>query len=282
MRFEKWQALGNDYAIIEEQELPFELTPERVRRFCAAHTGIGSDGVLLVRETSERGFVAEVVIYNPDGSEAELSGNGVREAAMYLRRSGWTEHDSFSLRTAAGEIRPRIEGELCTMDMGRARLRAPEDYPAGDAHGTGTLESAGREFAFQFVQVGNPQCSIEVEDGLEELDLSAYGPGIERHELFPNRTNVSFWRRSGEGSIRARIFERGVGETMSSGTGATGAAVAAVLRGAASPVTVALDGGELVVEVGEDLHVSLTGWARPVYAAALSDTFVKELEDAAE
>ena len=123
--------------------------------------------------------------------------------------------------------------------MGRARLRSPDDFPSGAEDGTGTLTAADREFAFQFVQVGNPQCAIEVADGLEELDLPRYGAPIERHELFPNRTNVSFWRRTGDAAIRARIFERGVGETMSSGTGATGAAVAAVLRGVDSPVTVA-------------------------------------------
>jgi diaminopimelate epimerase len=282
VRFEKWQALGNDYAIVEERELPFELTPERIRRFCAPHTGVGSDGVLLVRETAERGFVAEIRIYNPDGSEAELSGNGVREAAMYLRRSGWTEHDSFSVRTVAGEVRPRIEGELCTLDIGRARLRAPDDFPGGGEDGSGTLSVAGREFDFQFVQVGNPQVSIEIEQGVEELDLARYGREIESHPLFPRRTNVSFWSRRGEAAIRARIFERGVGETMSSGTGASGAAVAAVLRGVDSPVTVELDGGELVVEVGEDLHVDLTGWARPVYAGTLSEEFVEELADEAE
>jgi diaminopimelate epimerase len=277
VRFEKWQALGNDYVIVEERELPFELTPARVRAVCAPHTGVGSDGVLLIRETDERGFVAEIRIYNPDGSEAELSGNGVRQAAMYLRRSGWTDDDSFSVRTAAGEIRPRIDGELCTMDIGRVRLRAEADFPSGPDDGTGSVSSDGREFAFQFVQVGNPQVSIEVPDGLEELDLQRYGPGIERHELFPNRTNVSFWRRTGGAEVRARIFERGVGETMASGTGATGAAVAATLRGVDSPVTVVLDGGELVVDVGEDMHVEMTGWARPVYAGTLSEEFLKEL-----
>jgi diaminopimelate epimerase len=277
VRFEKWQALGNDYVIVEEPELPFELTPERVRRLCAAHTGIGSDGVLLIRESADNGFVAEVRIYNPDGSEAELSGNGVRQAVMYLRRAGWTEHDSFSVRTVAGEIRPRIHGELCTMDMGRVRLRAPADFPSGADDGSGTLTAAGREFSFQFVQAGNPQCSIEVEEGLEELDLALYGPEIERHELFPNRTNVSFWRSTAADRIRARIFERGVGETMASGTGATGAAVAAVLRGVDSPVTVSLDGGDLEVAVGEDLHVDLTGWARPVYEGVLSKELTMEL-----
>ena len=110
MRFEKWQALGNDYVIVEERELPFELTAERVRRICDRHTGIGSDGVLLLSKPGERGYVARLRIFNPDGSEAELSGNGAREAVLYLRRSGWTDRDTFSIQTAAGEIRPRITG----------------------------------------------------------------------------------------------------------------------------------------------------------------------------
>jgi diaminopimelate epimerase len=277
VRFEKWQALGNDYVIVEERELPFELTPARVGAICAPHTGVGSDGVLLIRESGEGDFVAEVRIYNPDGSEAELSGNGVRQAVMYLRRHGWADEDSFSVGTVAGEVRPHIDGELCTLDIGRVRLRAEGDYPAGGDDGRGTLTSDGREFDFQFVQVGNPQVTIEVADGLEELDVRRYGPEIERNDLFPNRTNVSFWRRTGNAEIRARIFERGVGETMASGTGATGAAVAAVLRGVESPVTVVLDGGELVVELGEDMQVDMTGWARPVFAGTLSEEFVKEL-----
>ena len=281
MRFEKWQALGNDYAIVEERELPFALTAERIRALCAPHTGIGSDGMLLLSESEERGFVADVRIYNPDGSEAELSGNGVRQAVMYLRRSGWAEHDSFSVGTAAGEIRPRITGPTtCTIGMGRARLRSERDFPSGGEDGVGTLTAGGRDFRFQFVQVGNPQCAIEVPEGIEELELARYGPEIERHELFPNRTNVSFWRRVGDAEIRARIFERGVGETMSSGTGATGAAVAAVLRGVESPVTVRLDGGELEVDVGEDLHMDLTGWALPVYRGRLSDELIEGLHEA--
>ncbi len=279
MRFEKWQALGNDYAIVEDSALPFELTPSRIEAFCAPHTGVGADGILLLSKPSERGFVADLRIFNPDGSEAELSGNGVREAVMYLRRAGWTDKDTFSISTAAGEVRPRITGATtCTVDMGRARLQA-KDFPSGGQDGVGSLTVAGRELSFQFVSIGNPQCAIEVATGLEELDLGEIGPAIEHHELFPNRTNVSFWRQEGDHAIRARIFERGVGETMSSGTGATGAAVAAVLRGADSPVTVRLDGGALEVDVGEDLHVDLSGWAAPVYAGELSPEFVEALSN---
>ena len=281
MRFEKWQSLGNDYAIVEEGELPFELTAARVRALCAPHTGIGSDGLLVLAPSEERGFVASLRIFNPDGSEAELSGNGVREAVMYLRRRGWTDSDSFSLSTPAGEVRPRITGvNTCTVDMGRARLRSEADFPSGGEDGQGKLEAAGREFSFQFVQVGNPQCAIELEDELPDLDLSVYGPPIERHELFPNRTNVSFWRRDADEEISARIFERGVGETMASGTGATGAAVAAVLRGADSPVTVHMEGGALEVDAGEDLHIDLTGWAVPVYSGTLSDELLEDLNAA--
>ncbi len=282
MRFEKWQALGNDYVIVESRELRFELTPERVRRICAPHTGVGSDGVLLLSEPDERGFVARLRIFNPDGSEAELSGNGAREAILYLRRRGWVDHDVFSIQTAAGEIRPRITGPTtCTVDMGRARLRS-KDFPSGGEDGAGTLTVDGRELRFQHVSIGNPQCAIEVPaDELRRLDLAVLGPPIEGNlDLFPNRTNVSFWRRDGEGEITVRIFERGAGETLSSGTGATGAAVAAVLRGLDSPVTVHLDGGDLEVEVGEDLSVNLTGWAVPVYEGRLSDEFVEELREA--
>jgi diaminopimelate epimerase len=276
LRFEKWQALGNDYVIVERRDLPFELTPARIRRLCEPHMGIGSDGILLLDEPRERGFVASLRIFNPDGSEAELSGNGAREAIMYLRRSGWTDSDTFSIETAAGEIRPTITGpDTCRVDMGRAKL-VSKDFPSGDESGRGR---AG-ELDFQHVSIGNPQCSIEVPDGLEELDLQRIGPPIESNtDLFPNRTNVSFWREDGEGEITARIFERGVGETLSSGTGASGAAVAYVLRGGASPVTVHLDGGDLEVEVGEDLHVTLTGWARRVYAATLGDELTEELNE---
>lgn len=279
MDFEKWQALGNDYLIVQESALPFELTPSRVRAICAPHTGVGADGVLLLSATDEPGHVAELRIFNPDGSEAEVSGNGAREAALYIRRNGLAEAPTFSIKTAAGELRPTVtSATTCTIDMGRARLRS-DDYPTGGEDGEGELSAGGRSWRFQHVQVGNPQCAIGLdgEDELAALDLGSIGPEIERHALFPNRTNVSWWAVQGDGRIRARIFERGVGETSASGTGAIGAAVAYVLDGGDSPVTVALDGGELEVEVGEDLGISLSGWAKPVFRGALAPGFVDEL-----
>jgi diaminopimelate epimerase len=279
VEFEKWQALGNDYVILEQSSLPFELTPARIRAICASRTGLCADGILLLSQPDEPGYLARLRIFNPDGSEAEVSGNGARQAVLYMRRRGWTETDTFSIQTAAGELRPTISSSTtCTVDMGRARLRS-SDYPSGEANGIGQLVAAGRSWRFQHVQVGNPQCSIPIADERElaRLDVRAIGPEIEHHELFPNRTNVSWFAVLGPRRIRARIYERGAGETSASGTGACGAAVAYVLQGGDSPVTVVLDGGELEVEVGEELQIHLTGWALPVYAGTLADEFLEEL-----
>src|SRR4051812_8452815 len=260
MRFEKWQALGNDYLIVTEP-----VDPETVRGLCHRHTGVGADGVLVLERSDEPGFVARLRIFNPDGSEAELSGNGAREALMYLHRRGWAQGPQFSISTIAGEIRATVlDDRTCRVDMGRAKVREE-----GEVEG----------FRYQAIEVGNPQCAIRIgsRDDLEALDLPVVGPPIEHSPLFPNRTNVSFWTELAPDRIRARIFERGVGETMSCGTGATGAAVAHVLRGGDSPVTVELDGGELVVDVGEDLHIDLTGWAVPICRGELSAELEAEL-----
>ncbi len=278
MKFEKWTALGNDYAIVEADALPWELTGPRVQRICDPHFGVGSDGVLLLSRSEDPEFVASLRIFNPDGSEAELSGNGAREAILYLRRHGWTDEDVFSISTVAGPITPTVTSErTCSVDMGRAAT-ASKDFPQGEPDGRGTLSAAGREWEFQHVSIGNPQCAIVVGEELERLDLAAIGPEIEAHPAFPNRTNVSFLRFDGS-RVRARIFERGVGETLSSGTGAGGAAVTAFLRGAASPLTVELDGGELEVEVSDELDIRLTGWAEPICAGELSPELVQALAE---
>jgi diaminopimelate epimerase len=277
MKFEKWTALGNDYLIIEAAALPWELTPERIKRICNRPFGVGSDGILLLLPIEDPAYVAELRIFNPDGSEAELSGNGAREAALYLRHRGWTDADEFTILTKAGEVRPIIRTERdCTMDLGRASTSSA-DYPSGAEDGRGELEAGGRTWSFQHVSIGNPQCAIEVgEKELEELDLSVLGPPIEHHELFPNRTNVSFFHVR-ESLVRARIFERGVGETLSSGTGASGAAVAAFLGGGESPMSVVLEGGQLQVEVSDELDVRLTGWAEHVYGGEFSERFTQVL-----
>ncbi len=247
MRFEKWQALGNDYLIVERDELPFELTaPPRASASARGTSASFADGVLELSPPSDPAYVADLRIFNPDGSEAELSGNGAREAILYLRRRGWTELDEFSIHTVAGTISPEITGpDSCRVDMGNASLSS-RDFPSGTPDGTAELRlgdgpPAGADhssgtWSFQHVSIGNPQCAIAVAglDELDSLDLALVGPPIEGHPEFPNRTNVSWFAELDPGDdadgtparIRARIFERGVGETLSSGTGATGAAIA--------------------------------------------------------
>jgi diaminopimelate epimerase len=261
MRFEKWQALGNDYLIVEGP-----TDAELVRLLCDRHVGVGADGVLALEDSDEAGFVARLRIFNPDGSEAELSGNGARQALMYLHRHGRAPGRQFSIQTIAGEIRATVlDDRTCRVDMGRAK-------DLGEGHVAG--------YAFRRLEVGNPQAAIRIEDAgtLDALDLKAIGPPVENDPQFPNRTNVSFWTELAPDRIRARIFERGVGETMSSGTGATGAALAHVLRGGDSPVTVVLDGGELIVDIDEALHVDLTGWAIPVFTGELANVGGRPLE----
>jgi diaminopimelate epimerase len=144
LRFEKWQALGNDYLIVEHERLPLELTPPRIRKLCAPHFGVGADGVLLLAPSEDPQCVARLTIYNPDGSEAELSGNGAREAVLYLRRHGWTEEDVFSIHTAAGTIAPTIlSPHSCRIDMGAASLASP-GFPSGPPDGHGELSAGGR------------------------------------------------------------------------------------------------------------------------------------------
>lgn len=276
MKFEKWQALGNDYLIIDERDLGWELSESRIQMICDSHFGVGSDGILLISPSEDDRYIACLRIFNPDGSEAGLSGNGAREAILYLRRHGWTDLDSFTILTKSGPVTPKITSDrTCAVEMGRAST-VSADFPSGGDDGLGSVAADGRQWMFRHVQVGNPQCAIEVDAALEDLDLARIGPEIENSGLFPNRTNVSFFRVSGS-RVRARIFERGVGETLSSGTGATGAAVAAFLGGAPSPITVELDGGELLVEISEDLDVTLTGWAEPIMTGELAPEFVKSL-----
>ena len=261
MRFEKWQALANDYVIVEAGEWPAGRADELVPALCDRHRGIGADGVLVLGPPDEPGYVARLRIFNADGSEAELSGNGARQAVLYLRRAGWTSERQFSIQTAAGEVRPTILSDTtCRVDMGRAAL-----LHEGELGGA----------RFQHLTIGNPQTVFEVPDqaALEALDLGAIGPPVESDPQFPGRTNVSWYAVLGGSAIRARIFERGVGETASSGTGACGAAIVHVLRGGDSPVTVRLDGGELEVDVEDDLHVDLTGWAVPVFSGRLDAAF---------
>ena len=264
MRFEKWQAAGNAYLVIERSDVAAELTPGRVERICHPDLGAGSDGILVLDQL-EPGH-DRVQILNPDGSEAEFSGNGSRIAAGYVAdRDGRAD---VALETVKGTIAAAVDGGSVTIDAGAAALDGPDHRPDG-----------GEPPApiYQFVTLGNPHCVIESE-GVDGLDLAAAGGPIERHPWFPNRTNVEFYRPLGGHDIRMRVWERGAGETLSSGSGSSAAAVAAVVAGhAQSPVNVHTDGGVLVVAVADDLTIRLTGPVQRVHRGEFSADFVAVL-----
>ena len=263
MELERWEALGNEYLIVERERLRFELNAEKVKLLCDEREGLGADGVLELSHDDDDAVSADLTIWNADGSQAELSGNGSRQAFLYLRSSGWTDSNSLAIETPAGIITAELTGpDSATVAIGRATT-ASSQYPGGPADGRGEFDFDGVTVQYQFVSVGNPQCAFELQSPalLDGLDLGKLGPQVENDPRFPNRTNVSWWAPVGEGRIRARIFERGVGETASSGTGASGAAVASVLAGGSSPVTVLLDGGELVVEIDDAMSIELSGTA---------------------
>jgi diaminopimelate epimerase len=256
MQFSKWHGLGNDYLLVERAELAFPLTPERVQKLCDYHFGVGSDGIVEV--TAANRDRAEVVIWNPDGSTAELSGNGTRIAARWLaRRSGAeTVRISVGPREVVASMR---DGKQVETDMGPVEVGEPE-----------TIEVAGEQVAFVPVSVGNPHAVIRREPDRDEL--LRLGPLVERHKRFPERTNVQLVRVDGPHAVTVGVWERGAGETLSSGTSAVAVAAAAVARAwCESPVTVHLAGGDLVVTLDDALNASLVGPAEEICRLELSE-----------
>jgi diaminopimelate epimerase len=265
MRFEKWHGIGNAYLVVEQDRMPLQPTAARVQRICHGDLGAGGDGLLLIGP-GDSGR-PRVRIFNPDGGEAEFSGNGTRIAAGYLmQRDGI---DGLEMDTIKGTVGATRHDGVITIDAGRASLESADHAPDG-----GPPPAAD----YTFVSIGNPHCVIEVDDP-EQLDLAALGSPIERHHWFPNRTNVEFYRPLSRHEIRMRVWERGAGETLSSGSGSSAAAVAAVVNGrASSPVTVHLDGGDLTVEVSPQLDVRLTGPVEPILRGEFDAAFMRALE----
>jgi diaminopimelate epimerase len=257
MRFSKWHGLGNDYLLIERAEAGAPLEARVVQRLCDYHVGIGSGGILEV--TSVSGASMDVVIWNPDGSTAELSGNGTRIAARWLaRETGRTE---VRVRVGPREVTATMRGGLqVETQMGRVEVGDPEE-----------LEVDGLALEFTPVSVGNPHAVIRREPDREEL--LRLGPLVERHDRFPGRTNVQLVRVDGPHELSVGVWERGAGETLSSGTSAVAASAAAVANGwCESPVTVHLAGGDLLVELSEG-EARLTGPAEEICTVELAEEF---------
>jgi diaminopimelate epimerase len=257
MRLSKWHGLGNDYLLVERAELDVPLSPERVRRLCDYHFGVGSDGILEV--VSADGDAAEIVIWNPDGSTAELSGNGTRIAARWLARRNGAEEVRITVgpREVRATMRAGAEVELA---VGAVEVGEPETLSLGD-----------EEVELTPVSVGNPHAVIRREP--LRTELLRLGPLVETHERFPERTNVQLVRVDGRSELTVGVWERGAGETLSSGTSSVAAAAAAVANGwCTSPVTVHLAGGDLIVEL-EDGEARLTGPAQEICLVELAPEF---------
>jgi diaminopimelate epimerase len=255
MRFSKWHALGNSYLVVERADAG-ALVPDQVRRLCDVDTGIGSDGLLEV--VTRSGARAEILIWNPDGSVAEMSGNGVRIAARWLSEA--IGADRVTIVTAGRAIdATMLGGPDVLTDVGDVVVGEPETI---DADGEVELTTAS---------VGNPHAVIRI-DSATRNDLLRIGPAVETHVRFPQRTNVQLVRVDGPNDLSVLVWERGAGETSSSGSSSVAAAAVAVSRGwCVSPVTVHLPGGDLFVEL-DGLRATLTGPAEQICRGDVATT----------
>ncbi len=249
MKLSKWQALGNDYLLVEQAELTQPLTPDRVRQICDYHYGVGSDGLLEIMSADQA--QAEIRIWNPDGSTAELSGNGVRIVAAWLARRSGAER--VTLTVGPREIGASVgaDGNIA-LDIGQVEVGESETLDLGD-----------ERVEFTPVSVGNPHAVVRREP--DRGELLRLGPRIERHSRFADRTNVQLVRVDGPRDLTVGVWERGAGETLSSGTSSVAAAAAAVANGwCESPVEVHLPGGDLLVELDATGGARLTGPAEEI------------------
>ncbi len=251
--FTKAHGAKNDFLLTWVHDAPRQSQSEAARAICDRHTGVGADGWLLVEGARDgAGYDASIRLFNSDGSEAELSGNGTRCAAAFLIDTGVVAGPEVRIATGAGVKHLRLIERaglryVFEMNMGRPEYR-DDELRAKLAVADGEREAA-------ILWVGNPQCALFV-DGFD-FDWRALGAEIERHPRFPKRTNVSFVRVLDRHTIDVRFFERGAGETMSSGTGSTGAAAAAVLRGyAESPLSVLTPAGVIAVRWAGDVYLT--------------------------
>lgn len=265
MRFEKWQGTGNHHIVIEHEALEAPMSAEQAIELCNPQFGVGADGVLEVSFETDG---PRMTVWNADGSQAENCGNGIRIVAAYLARDGRLPADGVVLTG-----RERTQVEMLTDGLVRVRM-GQAVLPKGPA--PTTLRTSMGPVEFLEVSLGNPHAVIQ--DAAPGERVSQLGPELETHAHFPHRTNVEFVRTDGASELTMRVWERGVGETLSCGTGACATAVAAVVAyGGISPVTVHVGGGSLVIDVDDDLGVTMTGPVEHVYSGELSPGFAASL-----
>ena len=274
MQFAKYQALGNDYLVVERDDWGDRLLPSNVRRICDRHFGIGSDGI-LVREPSSDPTEFRLRILNPDGSEAEKSGNGLRIFARYLWDRRRVSDAPFQVVTPGGAVLCQVkeQGRSVTVEMGQVRFHSRDIPVLGPPRDVirETIEVAGQALEFTAATIGNPHCVI-LRQQVSQAEASSLGPLIETDSRFPNRTNVQFMQVLDRGNIRIEIWERGAGYTLASGSSScASAAVAKRLGLCDSAITVHMPGGTLAIEVDDNFYVRMTGPVEKVAEGSLSD-----------
>ncbi len=261
--FAKYHALGNDYLVVDAANLGFRLSAKRVRALCDRNTGVGGDGVLMLAPPPPRRAAFRLRIFNPDGSEAEKSGNGLRIFARALFDLGYTRRTAFDVETAGGLVPVELSlrrGRVYAVaaEMGRAAVAEAE-----------TLDAGGERVRVVPVSVGNPHCVVFA-DELDDERLARLGRALETHARFPGRTNVQLARVRSRGIIELRIWERGAGMTRASGSSACAVAAAAFELGLVDGrVEARMPGGKLDLRVRQDLTLRMKGPATPVFRGRL-------------
>ncbi|MCB0255890.1 MAG: diaminopimelate epimerase [Anaerolineae bacterium] len=262
MLFAKYHALGNDYLVIEPANLPADLPGDWIARVCDRQRGVGADGVLLGPLTAANGTVA-LRIFNPDGSEAEKSGNGLRIFARYLWDTHQVDETPFVVQTPSGSVTCRVldGGRIVSVVMGQVSFASRDIPVSGPSREVlnEEISGGGRTFRFSAATIGNPHCVVFVDRPTAAL-ARKIGPVIERDPRFPNRTNVQFVEAVDRSSLRLEIWERGAGYTLASGSSSCAAAAVAYRLGLCdAEVAVTMPGGTLHVSIDADFAATLTG-----------------------
>ncbi len=281
--FVKTHGLGNDYIVLNQDDITFQLTPENIKKICDVHYGIGSDGILLKVPSTKANFGLK--IYNPDGSEAEKSGNGLRIFAKYLYDYSYTLENSFTIETLGGLVKAEVTRETngkanqVKVDMGKAIFASAQipvvcDSPECIDHPLPLREDV---FFMSCVSVGNPHCVV-LKDKLSVTEIMKYGPMIENHPNFPNRINVQFAKVISPTEVEILIWERGAGYTLASGSSSCAVAAVMVKKGLTErSLNLKMPGGTLKIHVEEDWSIQMEGEVKEIAAGQLSNELIAEL-----
>ncbi len=288
-QFVRSHGLGNDYIVMDPASLSFQLTPANIVRICNRNTGVGSDGLLALEKSASS--LAKLRIYNPDGSEAEKSGNGLRIFCKFLFEHGYTEKTFFEIETAGGKVQAQLhlvvgKAAAVTVDMGKAEFKAskiPVNVPHPEAEVLDRrvpLSPDGDGLAINCVSMGNPHCVVFAKD-IDDAEKCAHeiGPILEKHPLFPNRTNVQFAVVDNRKEVSIRIWERGAGYTLASGSSSCAVAAVCVKTGKTDrELTVHMPGGDLFLKVGGDFELTMRGPVEEICLGTVTGELLQFLE----